>query len=581
MPQINYNLIPAKTPGTLFVSLSGGDQNLGVRYFVATEPVYYEVLNRPLKDLEVRQMVLAKAIDTLQLSIGSNFYFPFLIQPRIVAGTTDIDLPTEWIWDMHMSFPESWDTFRLAKIKRISGGNGTTGYTGVLRFIFTANREGSSVEVANLYADYQIDSDLTYQLIRMQPLLSGEPNLLSSDERAQFSGFLTFLTLDVNNQEVQDLFDTLAPPQNQTVDALGFYLNPAVYEIADSVAGGTAITGDFDFTQISHGTGLLTDSALNTIPSQTVSSQGLLDALNYPFDTDANLISVDGVQIPQGLFSEFTLIAPAGDEPTGDNTGLFFPVWINRIQRTGTGTSQLRFYFATYNVTDTNPSQTLVEFAFMDLLQNYTPDRIVAISPNENLKDYNGVDAALFNQHFGRGHVKLSNLWDGTNSQIDDLYNAMAALGAIDETTFTKSSTRIGPLGLDRNSKYIPTIGQSQALDGTTGVGRRVNPINPNENNRYITELDEGLGPEVDLEALPSINPNNAIERFGYAATRSHKAVFLCVDQNLVNNNDPNFYSNEVLPRLRALLGREPIFMDFWYDGSRLLFFNGDTWQSP
>lgn len=581
MPTLNYNLIPAKVPGTLFTSLSGGDASLNVRYFVATEPVYYEVLNRPLKDLEVRQMVLAKSIDTLQLSAGANFYFPFLVQPRIVAGVGDIDLPTEWIWDMHISFPEEWDTFRLAKIKRINGGNGTTGYTGTLRFIFTASRQGSATEVATMYADYEIDSDLTYQLVRLQPVSAGESNLLSSDERQQFSGFLTFLTLNVSDQAVQDLFDLLAPPTNNTTDSLGFYLNPSVYEIADSIAGGTAITGDFDFVQISHGTGLLTDSALNTIPSQTVSSQGLLDALNYPFDTDANLISVDGIQIPSGLFSEFTLTAPAGDEPTGDTTGTFFPVWISRVERVGTGTTQLRFYFATYNATDDNPSQTIVEFAILDLLRSYGPDRIVEISPFGNLKLYSGTDSTLFNQHFGRGHVKLSNLWDGTNPEIDDLYDSMAALGAINETIFTKSSTRISPFGLDRISKYIPTIGENQALAGSTGVGRRTSPLNPNDNNRYVTELDEGLGPQIDLEALPSINPNSAIERFGYAATHVHKAVFLCIDQELVNNNDSNFYVNEILPRLRALLGRDPIFMDWWYDGSRALFYNGDTWQSP
>lgn len=581
MPQINYNLIPAKTPGTLFSSLSGGDQNLAVRYFVAAEPLYYEVLNRPLKDLEVRQMVIAKAIDTLQLSVGSRFYFPFLTQPRIVAGAADFDLPTEIIWDMHMSFPESWDTFRLAKILRIRGGNGTTGYTGTLRFIFTASRSGSNVEVATLYADYEIDSDLTYQLIRMQPVLSGQPNILSSDERAQFSGFLTFLTLDVSNQEVQDLLDILAPPANTATDTLGFYLNPSTYEVADSIAGGTAITGDFDFQQTSHGTGLLTDSALNTIPSQTVSSQGLLDALNYPFDTDANLISVDGVQIPAGLFSEFTITAPAGDEPTGDTTGLYFPVWINRIQRLGTSGNTLRFYFATYSVSDTNPVQDPVEFAFVDLLQTFGPDRIVEITPIGNLKQYTGTDANLFNQHFGRGHVKLSNSWDGTNPQINDLYNSMAALGAIDETVFTKSSSRLGPFAIDRNSKYIPTIGQSQALTGTTGIGRRPTPLNPSDLNRYVVELDEGLGQQVDLEAIGGINPNASIERIGYAGTRVHKTVFMCVDQGLVDNSDPNLYTNEVLPRLRALFGRDPIFMDMWYDGSRLLFFNGDTWQSP
>lgn len=581
MSQINYNLIPTKAPGTLFDTLSGGDQHLKVRYFVALDPVHYDVLNRPLKDIEVRQMILAKAVDILQLSTGSRFYFPFLVQPYIASGTGAIDLPIEWVWDMHMSFPENWEVIRLAKISRISGTNGTSGYTGALRFTFTASRKGSNVEVAVVYADYQIDSDLTYQLTRLQPVITGFPNVLTADERAQFSGFLTFLTLDVNAQTTLDVLDILAPPGDTSVDGFGYYLHPAIYDIADSSAGGTSITGDYDMSQISHGTGILTDSAVNTIPSQTVGSQGLLNALNYPFDTDANLISVDGVNLPQGLFSEFSLTAPAGDEPTGDNSGTYFPVWVSRAQRMGTGTGHIRLHFATYSVSDSSPSQTPIEFAFMDLLRSYTADRIVSITPVGNLKHATGVDANAFGQHFGRGHVKLSGLWDGTNPDIDDFFNAMTALGAVDYTTFTKSSTRLGPLALDRNSKYIPTIGQSEALKGTTGVGRRVSPYNPNDNNRYITEADTGLGEEIDLESIGGINPNQAINRFGYAATRSHAAVYMCIDQDLVDNSDPNFYTNAVLPRLRALLGRDPIFMDMWYDGSRIVFFNGDTWQSP
>lgn len=578
MTQINYNLIPTKAPGTLFASFSGGDDNLKIRYHVALEPVYYEIFNRPLKDLEVRQMVIAKAVDTLQLLIGSRFYYPFLVQPRITSTLGDIDLPTEMIWDMHISFPESWETFRLARIKRISGGNGTTGYTGILRFFFTASRSGSAVEVSNLYADYEINSTLTYQLSRLLPVLSGEPIVLSSDERGQFSGFITFLTLDVSNTSVQDVLNILAPPTGPT-DQYGFYLSPSVYEIADSTAGGTAITGDFELSQTSHGTGLLTDSALNSIPGQTVSSQGLLDALNYPFDANANLISIDGVQVPHGMFSEFTITAPAGDEPTGDNTGTYYPVWISRIQRIAA--DQLMFYFATYNITDLTPSQNLVEFATLTLFRSYQADRIVAITPINNLKNYSGTDSAAFNQHFGRGHVKLSDMWDGTGAQINDLYDAMAALGLIDETSFTKSSSRLGPLGVDRSSKYIPSIGESKALAGTTGVGRRSSPLNPNDSNRYVTELDEGLGQQIDLESVSGINPNSAFEKYGYIGTRVHKLVYLCIDHSLVNGSDPNFYTNETLPRLRALLGRNPIFGDVWYDGIRFMMFNGDTWQSP
>lgn len=578
--QINPNLVPSKVPGTLFTSFTGGDQTLLVRYHQALEPVYYEILNRPLKDLEVRQLIIAKAIDTLQVAYGSQFYYPFLIQPRIVSGTTEFDVPVEWIWDMHISIPENWDSVRLARVKRVQGNNGTSGYTGVIRFIFTATLEGSTTEVAVMYADYNINNQLSYQLNRLQPVLPGEePIVLSADDRNRFSGFITFSTLNVQDQNVQDLFDLLAPPVNQSTNPQGYYITPAVYEIADSSAGGTAITGDFSNQQISHGTGILTDSAINTIPNQVVSSQGLLDSLNYPFSADSTLQSQDGIIIPSGLFSEFDITAPAGDEPTGDTSGTYFPVWISKIERFGTGNNQLRFYFSTYNVTDNNPSTNPVEFAVLDLLSNYTAGDILEIIPANNLRNVNGANAALSGQHFGRGHVKLSDMWSGTSTTISDFFTSMAALGSITFTEFNKSSTRIGPLAISRVNKYVPSIGENQALAGSTA--RRLPQIPPSDTNRYVTELDQGLGQRIDLEVTGGLTPNNAIERYGYAGTLVRKLIHLCINQSNVDINDTNFYANHVLPRLRILLGRDPIFGDEWFDGIRFMRFNGDTWQSP
>lgn len=577
---INPNLIPNKQPGTLFNSFTGGDQSLNVRYITPLDPAYYEILNRPMKDIEVRQLVMAKAVDGLQNAYGSQFYFPFLVQPRVSSGTVELDVPIEWIWDMHMSIPENWGSVRLAKIKRISGQNGTGGYDGVLRLIFTATYVGSTSEVAILYADYNISNELTYQLSRLQPVLPGEETVvLNADDRNRFSGLITFSTLDIADNRIQDFFDLLAPPTNQTTNTSGYYINPAVYEISDSVAGGTSITGDFDFNQISHGTGFLTDSALNNIPNQVVSSQGLLDSLNYPFATDASLQSLDGIIIPAGLFSEFNICAPAGDEPTGDASGTYFPVWINRIQRFGTGNNQLRLFFATYNVTDSDPSTTAVEFAILDLLSNADSGDILPIVPYNNLRNVTGTNASLANQHFGRGHVKLSDLWGSTNTTVYDFFNDMASLGSVDTTSFTKSATRLAPMAIDRVPKYIPSVGESRALAGTTS--RRVPAIPPSDTNRYVTEEDQGLGQKIDLETTGNLTPNVAIDRYGYSSTLVHKTVKLCIDNTKINNSDPSFYNNNVLPRLRILFGRDPIFGDEWFEGTRFLRFNGDSWQSP
>lgn len=578
---LNPNLIPNKAPGTLFNSFTGGDQNLLVRYLQPLEPSYFEIHNRPIKDLEVRQLIISKAVDGLQNAYGSQFYYPFLTQPRVSSGTVELDVPLEWIWDMHMSIPENWGSVRLAKIKRMSGGNGTTGYDGVLRLIFTATFVGSSTEVAVMYADYNINNDLTYQLSRLEPVLPGEETVvLNADDRNRFSGLITFSTLDVQEQRIMDFFDLLAPPTNLTVGTNGYYVTPAVYEISDSVAGSTSITGDFDFSQVSHGTGLLTDSALNNIPSQVVSSQGLLDSLNYPFATDANLQSLDGVIIPAGLFSEFDICAPAGDEPTNDTSGTYYPVWVNRVQRLGTGNSQLRLYFATYNVTDNNPSTDPVEFAILDLLANGSSGDILPIVPLNNLRNVTGSNAALAIQHFGRGHVKLSDLWGSTDTTVPDFFNDMASLGSVDVTSFTKSSTRLAPMAISRVSKYIPSIGESRALAGTTA--RRTPAAHPSDTNRYVTEEDQGLGQKIDLDVVGGgLTPNAAIDRYGYASTLVHKTIKLCIDNSKVNNSDPTFYNNNILPRLRILLGRDPIFGDEWYEGTRFLRYNGDTWQSP
>ncbi|GAG34935.1 unnamed protein product, partial [marine sediment metagenome] len=55
----------------------------------------------------------------------------------------------------------------------------------------------------------------------------------------------------------------------------------------------------------------------------------------------------------------------------------------------------------------------------------------------------------------------------------------------------------------------------------------------------------------------------------------AHRTVRLVVN----GNGTSHTYDTDILPRLRALLGRDPEFGDFWYDGTRLKFFNGDTWQ--
>lgn len=581
MTTINPAMVPTKAPGTLFSALTGDDPTLNIRWLTALDPVFYEVFNRPLSDTILRQLVIAKAVDNLQLRLGHDALFPFIVQPLVASGTTEVDLPIGLIWDFHASMPKKWENLRLAKVKRISGTNGTEGYTGKLRLIFTANIENSVTEVALFQSDFIIDSTLTYQLNRLTVVSSAEESVvINPGETETIAGFIIFRTMDLTLSSTQDFLDLVAPPTDTNdSDSDGEYDNPAIYEIVDSVAGGTAVTDDYSSVAISHGTGLMTDSAWNAIPQLDSDIQTWITSFNYPFDAGANRISTTGITIPNGLFREFDIAAPAGDQPTGDSSGTFYPVWINRIERIGTGSNQLRFFFATYNVTDTEsdgtPSTNPIEFASLDLIRSYLDGRIIEITPIENLQLQSGLTE--FQQGFGRGHVVLSSIWDGTSTIVADFFDSFDLIATTPpDTEFTLASTRISSFGLSRIPKYIPTIGQSQALVGSTE--RFTVPLPPSFDNRYVCEDDQGLGNQIDLEAQAGITPAVGIDRYGYSGALNHRIIKLVTDSEQVGS-DNNFYETEVLPRLRILLGRDPQFGDFWFNGTRLFFFNGDTWQ--
>lgn len=585
MPTINPSLVPTISPGNLFTALTT-DNTLSIRWLVVNDPVHAEVLNRPLADIALRQLILAKALDTLNASLGHQAIFPFIIQPKIagVSSAGDVDVPLNWIWDIHLSLPKKWENLRLAKIKRISGTNTGSGtFTGKLRLIFTATQENSSVETAVLMADYVIDSTLTYQLVRALPITSLEESVaIDPGEIETVTGFLIFRTMDVTDITNENFLNVVMPPVDGTdTNNDGLFDDPAIYEIIDSVPNDPS--GDFSTSAVSHGTGMLTDSAWNAIPPLDTDIQSWINSFNYPFDSTANRISTSGVVIPLGLFREFDIVAPAGDQPTGDTTGLFYPVWISRIERIGDTANQLRFFFATFNVTDIetggSPSLTPIEFATLDLTRDMPTGEIVSILPLNNLQLQTGTEADLFNQHFGRGHVILSSIWGETSTEVDDFFDEFSLISDVPpDIEFSQSSTRVSSFGISRVPKYTPTIGQAQALIGSTA--RRFAPIHPSFDNRYVTEQDQGQGDKIDLESQPGILPHIAIERFGCNGSLCHRIVKLIIDSTKVPTGDNTFYEQQVRPRLRILLGRPEIFGDIWFNGTRFMIFNGDTWQS-
>ncbi len=74
----------------------------------------------------------------------------------------------------------------------------------------------------------------------------------------------------------------------------------------------------------------------------------------------------------------------------------------------------------------------------------------------------------------------------------------------------------------------------------------------------------------MDLEALDGVTPIAAIDRYGYTGGLCHKLVKLVIESDQLGS-DPNIYANEILPRLRALYGRDPIFGDQYFNGTRIL----------
>jgi hypothetical protein len=575
MPALNPDLVPTINPGQLFSRLTT-DVSLAIRWLVATDPAYFDNLNRPTADVAIRQLIIAKTLDTINLRLGHQALFPFVIQPRVIGGTVVTDVPLGWIWDMHPSMPKKWEDLRLAKIKRVAGLNPGSGsdYTGKLRLVFTANEVGSATEVSIFQVDYIIDSDLTYQIMPISvPTSSEESQPLSPGESETVAGWVTFRTMDLTDATVQAFLDVLEPPVG-TEDSSGEYPNPTVYEIQDSDPGGPQNPSDFDILAMSHGSGLLTLSAWNPIPQLDSDVETWLLAFNYPFGETASLQSVTHptIFVPFALFKEFNVVAPASDEPTGDASGNYFPVWLSAIERLDAEADNLRFYFSTYAVTPKTTSP--IEFATLDLNRDFTEDRLVPILASEHLfPAYEDNDD--FVQGFGLGFVVLSRKWGVTSSEIDIFFDLFKGIiESPPKIAFSKDGGRVSSYGISRVPQTIPTLGQWEALFGTKHPD-----FPPNENNRFIVDKDQGLGDAVDFRVdgtLPPDKRNNPdIEPIGYTGALAHRVVRLVIN----SAGQDHDYTDDILPRLQILLGRAPAFGDFWYDGTRLKFFNGDTWQ--
>jgi hypothetical protein len=440
--------------------------------------------------------------------------------------------------------------------------------------VFTANEVSSTTEVSIFQADYQIDSNLTYQIAPITiPTSSEEAVPLPSGESETVGGWVTFRTLDTSDTTVQEFLNLLEPPAGETENSAGEYPNPTVYQIEDSTGGGATNPDDFDQVAISHGTGILTLSAWNPIPALDSDINTWISAFNYPFDVEASLQSQThpSIIVPTGLFRELNIVAPASDEPTGDVTGNYYPVWLSGIQRMDDDADNLRFFFSTYAVTPKSTSP--VEFAYLDLQRDYTEDTLLPIVPYNHLWTTYSTDAT-FHQGFGLGYVVLSSMWGVTSSTVDTFFDLFKSIIDVPpKAAIAKADGRISSFGISRVPDNAPTDGQAAAL-----LGSRFPDYPPTSTNPYIVQEDQGLGEQVlwstetQLPVDKRTNPD--IEDIAYKGSRAHHLVYLIVN----TNGSDHDYDIDILPRLRILLGRDPIFGDQWYDGTRFKTYNGSAW---
>jgi hypothetical protein len=574
MPEINPNLVPTITPGNLFDRFTE-DTTLNVRWLTAGDPVFFEATNRPMADITLRQLILAKAIDDLNTSLGAAAIFPFIIQPQVTDGSNVANVPIRIFWDMHASASTRWANIRLARIDRLDGINPTSGgseaASGTIRFVFTGQEASGGVtgssEIAVFFADYEIDSTLKFQRVDLTPANGTDvPNLtvLDSGETGSVGGNLVFRTQDPTDAEMDAFLDVIVPGTS------------AFYDVVDSDGEGS--DGDFDALPISHGTGMLTSSAVNVILPLNNDPELWIDAFNFPFSIDATMTSTDfsGIIIPTGLFREMDMTAPAGDAPTGDSSGTLFPVWINRIESDGsTSVPTLTLYFATHGIEPVDPT-TMIEFGSVVLSSDMVPGQVVNIIPESNL--FPDATGNGWSQDFGRGHVTLSGIWSITGGEVDAFFtNFPVIVGSDASANFNLAGTRVAQWGLSRIPKWSPTEGQAAALRGTSS--NNATPVHPGSTNRFVVELDEGFGDSVNLDDQSGISAHPSINKFGNQASRSHSLINLPVDSSSASDTaDPTFYDTELLPRIRLLLGRDPIFGDIWYNGNRFVTFNGDAW---
>jgi len=540
MPSIDPDLVPSVSISDIFDELVTNN-DYSVRWLTGIDPLYFDVYNRPISDMAMRQLIMAKALTNLSYRLNHQSNFPFVETPVVINGSETVNLPS-LMWDMHVTLLGSWTNLRLAKVARMSGVNGSSP-TGRIRFIFTADR--NSVETHLFYVDYTINTTMTYQLDRINAVdMSWTTPNIPSNEEATINGYVIFKTLDVDDSVMAGFVSLVAPPESASAGDYGSdsdYDDPAVYAVADNTIG--TIFG----ATINHGSGIVTSSAFNiSVPTDTT-IEPWLEAFNFPFNVSATRRSITPIvtTIPSLLFAELNINAPDDQK-----------AWISRIVRNDTPQS------ATFYLSTTGYDSTVVEFAYFTITPTDDYKDEITVYPYETLYD---TTTSGQMQGFGNGRGILGPAF-GT-SEITDFFTALDTISDSPAILyFSQDATLLSMLALSLSSTTVPTSDMFDASSGTSGT--------PSSTNKYVTEADSGRGDTVSL--ADEFGHVSGISNTGYMQTRIQRLVDLSIDHT------GTFTQDQLTERLKYLFGLESSedfeFGMMWFNGTSLNFFTGSEW---
>lgn len=215
---INPNLVPLVAASDLFNDFVNGS-SIKIRSLTPADPIYYQTLNRPLNDLSVRQLIMAKTISNSDQVLNYRLRYPYLVQPKITGS----NIPLGLIWDMKARIPSDYYNLRVAYVVRIDGTNpatwlgASTPYTGTLRFVFAANRDGDPADYQMFHADYNINNTAELQRSRFSPIYTSlygtlvNPTTVDATIADNIAGQVTFSTLDQDDVVVRSFYDAVPP----------------------------------------------------------------------------------------------------------------------------------------------------------------------------------------------------------------------------------------------------------------------------------------------------------------------------------------------------------------------------------